>query len=79
MKDLLKIIREFDKLPYKIYDRMRPKHDPTGSYFYLARQLVKCMMRYDALNLHVYPLRMEITGKKQIMISHVCSTDDSKS
>ena len=37
MKELSKIIREFEKLPYKIYDRMRPKHEPTDSYLYLAR------------------------------------------
>ena len=31
MKDLLKIIREFDKLPYKSYERRRPKHETTDS------------------------------------------------
>ena len=29
MKELSKIIREFEKLPYKSYERRRPKHDPT--------------------------------------------------
>ena len=33
MKDLSKIIREFEKLSYKSYERRRPKHDPTGSNF----------------------------------------------
>ena len=33
-KELSKIIREFYKLPYKSYERMRPKHEPTDSYFY---------------------------------------------
>ena len=47
-KDLSKIIREFEKSPYDIYDKKRPKHEPTDSYFYLARQLTKCMMRADA-------------------------------
>ena len=37
------------------------------------------MMRYDALNLHVYPVRTEMTDTKQIPISHVCSTDKSES
>ena len=37
------------------------------------------MMRYDALNLHIHPLRIEMTGEKQIMISHIFSTDDEKS
>ena len=79
MKDLSKIIREFEKLPYKSYEGSSPKHDPTDSYFYLSRQLAKCMMRYDALNSHVYPIRTEMIGTQQILISHVCSTDKSKS
>ena len=53
---------------------MRPKHDPTDSYFYLARQIVKCMMRADARKLHVYPVRMEMTAPS----SHVCYTDESE-
>ena len=56
-KELSKIIREFEKLTYKSYNIMRPKHEPTDSYFYLARQLAKCMMRASALNSHVYPVR----------------------
>ena len=52
-KDLSKIIREFEKLPYENYERNRPKHEPTESYFYLKRQLAKCMTRADSLNLHV--------------------------
>ena len=39
IKDLSKIIRDFEKLPYKSYERRRPKHEPTDSYFNLARQL----------------------------------------
>ena len=31
MKDLSKTIREFEKSPYKSYERKRPKHDPTDS------------------------------------------------
>ena len=56
-KDLSKIISEFDKLPYKSYERRRPKHEPTDNYFYLARHLAKYMMRDDALNSQVYPVR----------------------
>ena len=48
-KELSKIIREFYKLPYKSYERRRPKHEPTDSYFYLAIQLEKYMMIVDAL------------------------------
>ena len=35
-------------------------------------------MRVDALNSDNYPVRMEMTGTKQVPTSHVCSTDDSK-
>ena len=34
------------------------------------------MMRYDSHNLHVYPVRMEMTSTKHITTSHVCSTDE---
>ena len=78
MKDLFKIIREYEKLPYESYERKRPKHQPTNSYFYLARQIAKCTMRADALNSHVYPVGTEITATEWIPTSQVCSTDDSK-
>ena len=37
MKDLLRIIRDFEKLPYKRYERRRPKHEPADSNLYPAR------------------------------------------
>ena len=40
-KDLSKIIKEFDKLTYKSYERRRPKHKPTDSYFYPKIHLCK--------------------------------------
>ena len=51
-KDLSKIIREFNKFDKIPYENKRPKHEPTDSYFYLARHPVKCMMRADTLNWH---------------------------
>ena len=54
-KDLPKIISEFEKLPYESYDKKRPKHESTDSYFYLAIQLADCMMRVDTLNSDNYP------------------------
>ena len=57
MKYPSKIIREFEKFPYKNYDRRRPNHEPTDCYLYLTRHIVKCMMRSGALNLHLYPVR----------------------
>ena len=74
-KDLSKIIREFEKLPYESYEKNRPKHEPTDSYFYLLIQIVKCMMRADALSSHGYPVRTKMTDPS----SHVCSTDGDES
>ena len=56
-KDFSKIIREFENFPYESYEKKRPKHEPTESYFYLSRQIVKFSMRSDSLNLHGYPVR----------------------
>ena len=72
------IIREFESLHYESYEKKRPKHEPTGSYVYLSRQLVKFMMIYDALNSHGYPVRTEMTATKQIPASRVCSMDQSE-
>ena len=74
-KYLSKIIREFEKLPYEIYESKIPKHEPTDNYFYQAIQLVNCMMIDDALKLHVYPVRTEITATKQVPILHLCYTE----
>ena len=60
-KDFSNIIREFEKLTYGSYEKKKPKHEPADSYFYLARQFSRCIMRSDALNSHVYPVRMEMT------------------
>ena len=64
---------------YKSYESRIPKHEPTDSYFYLAMQLAKCLMRADALNSHVYPVGNEMAGTQHNSISHVCSTDERKS
>ena len=63
-KDLSKIIREFEKLTFEIYERKRPKHEHNDSYFYLSRQLAKFMMRDYSLNLHGYPARTEMNDVK---------------
>ena len=77
-KDRSNIIRYFDKLPYKSYDRSRPKHEPTDSYFYLSRHLAKCMMRSDALNSENYPVRTKMTATKQNPDLRIYSTDKSE-
>ena len=49
-KELSKNIKNFDKIEKLPYYKKRPKHEPTGSYFHLARQLSKCMMISHKLN-----------------------------
>ena len=70
-KDLPNTIREFEKLLYKSYKKEITKHEPTDSYFYLAIQLEKCMMRSDALNLYFYPVRTKMT----VLSSQICFTE----
>ena len=57
MKDISNIIKEFEQSPYKVYVQKSPKHEPTDSYFYLSRQLAKCMMRVYAFNSNVDPVK----------------------
>ena len=49
-KDLLKINKKFDKFEKLSYEKKRPKNEPTERYFHLAREIAKCMMRFDTLN-----------------------------
>ena len=79
IKDILNMIKDFERLPYKGYESNRPKHELTNSYFYLVRQLAKCMTRDDDLNLNVEPVRTEMTDTQQIPISHICDLDESES
>ena len=74
-KDLLKIIKEFEKIGKLTYDKKRPSHDPTPSYFHLVRQLAKCMMRSDQLNRHDHGSYAEKTA----LSSNVNVTDEDES
>ena len=94
-KDLSKIIREFEKFGKILYEKKRPKHDPTDCYFYPAKHLAKCMMISDTLNWHNYGGYTELTdpsskgkstdkdGSKCIImhntLSQNCSTNKGKS
>ena len=49
-KDLSKNIKEFEEIGKLPYEKRIPKHEPTESYFHLAREIVKCMTRSDKLN-----------------------------
>ena len=68
MKFFSKIIKELENFPHEGYVRNSPKREPIDSYFYLAIHIAKCIMRYDAFNLHVETVRTEITGTQQISI-----------
>ena len=73
-KDLLKIIKEFEKIEKLPYEKKRPKHEPTDSYFCLARQLAKCMMRSDKINWHDHGSYTEMTAPS----SNVNVTDEDE-
>ena len=61
-EELSKIIKDFEKIEKLPYEKKRPKHEPTDSYFYPARQLVKCMMISDNLNWHNHGGYTEMTA-----------------
>ena len=65
-------------MPCKSYQKKRPKHDHSDSYFYPARQLEKYNIRADSINLHIYLLGTEINSMQQIPIPHVYSKDGSE-
>ena len=79
MRDISKIIQDFEKLPYKGSMRKSPKHEHTDICSYLARHIAKCMIRYDVFNSQVDPIRMEMIDTQQILILHVCDLDKRKS
>ena len=74
-KDLSKIIREFEKFGKLPYEKKRNKHEPTDSYFYLSRQLDKCMLISDTLDWHGYGGYTKITA----LCLNIYSTDEDES
>ena len=61
-KDIYKIIREFEKFENLSYEKKRPKHEFTESYFHLAREIGKCVLRSDKLNWYDHGGYMEMTA-----------------
>ena len=61
-KDLLKSIKEFEKMGKLPYEKKRLKNETTHSYFHLVRQLAKCMMRSDRLNRNDHGSYKEMTA-----------------
>ena len=74
LKDISKIIKEFNDVNYEGYLSKRSKQMPTGSYFYQARQLENCMVR----NLRGL-LRMNKNSTQNIPNPHVSSMENGKS
>ena len=74
-KDISKIIREFEKFETLPYEKKRPKHEPTESYFHLAREIAKCVMRFDKLNWYNHGGYKEMTA----LYSNVIVMNGSKS
>ena len=75
-KDLSEIIKEIEKIEKLPYEKKRPKHEPTDSYFHITRQLAKCMMRYDNLNWHDHGGYTERTDPSSNV--NVADEDESK-
>ena len=75
-KELSKIIKEFEKIDKIPYEKKGPKHEPTDSYYHLARQLAKCMMRSDNLNWYDHGGYTEMTAP--YLNVNVTDEDESK-
>ena len=75
-KELSKFIKEFEKIGKLIYEKKMPKNEPTPRYSHLVRQLAKCMMRYDQLNLHNHGSYAENTAPS--LNVNVTDEDESK-
>ena len=74
-KDLSKIIKEFEKIVKLPYEKKRTKHEPNESYFNLARDIAKFMMRSDKLNWYDHGGYKEMT----VLSSNVNVTNESES
>ena len=75
-KDILRIIKEFEKIGKVPYVKRIPKHEPTSSYYHLVRQLANCMMRYDEHNRNVHGSYTEETAPS--LNVNVTDKDESK-
>ena len=54
MKDLSRIIKEFEKIVKVPYVKRIPKHEPTSSYYHLVGCITECMLISDEYNQHVH-------------------------
>ena len=72
----MNIIKEFEKIGKLPYEKKRPKHEPTPSYFHIVRQLAKCMRRSDKLNRHDHGSYTKMTAPS--LNVNVTDEDESK-
>ena len=75
MKDLSKIITEFEKVVKVPYVKRIPKHEPTSSYYDLVGCITECMLRCGEENQHVHGGYAEETSLSFI----VNNTDEDES
>ena len=75
MKDLLKIIKYFEKIGKVTYVKMIPKHEPTSSYYHLVGCITECIMISDEYNKHVHDGYVEETD----LSLNVDDTDEDES
>ena len=71
----MKIIQEFEKIEKLPYEKKRSKHEPTESYFHLARYIAKCIIRSNNINWYDHGGYTKMTAP----YSNVIVTNDSKS
>ena len=86
LRDIFEIIKEFEYFPYQFYVRKGSKNVPTDGYFYISKQLEKCMMRF---NICIGPVSTQMTNTRKINSSdmsrqnipnsQVCSLDNIES
>ena len=75
MKDLLDIIKDFEKIVKVPYVKRIPKYEPTSSYYHLVRCIAECMMRSDEHNRHLHGSYAEETAPS----SNINVTDEDES
>ena len=76
MKDLSKIIKDFEKIVKVPYVKRIPKHEPSSSYYHIVRCIAECMMRSDELNRHVHDSYAGMTAPS--LNVNVTDKDESK-
>ena len=76
MKDLLNIIKEFEKIAKVPYVKRIPRHEPTSRYYHLVRCIAECIMRSDENNRHVHGIYAEDTAPSSNF--NVKDEDESK-